>query len=89
MDKSLFDDNKVIALIGLLLAALIVVSTMFVMTYMADRQRNEIQTVDVQNCYKKTREYIRRLALVSIQANNGIVWITPVSGEWYAGAKRY
>ncbi|HFQ5648655.1 TPA: hypothetical protein ACHR3F_001858 [Yersinia enterocolitica] len=54
MDKSLFDDNKVIALIGLLLAALIVVSTMFVMTYMADRQRNEIQTVDVQNCYKKT-----------------------------------
>lgn len=54
MDKSLFDDNKVIALIGLLLAALIVVSTMFVMTYMADRQRNEIQIVDVQNCYKKT-----------------------------------
>lgn len=57
MDKSLFDDNKVIALIGLLLAALIVVSTMFVMTYMADRQRNEIQTVDVQNCYKKLRIY--------------------------------
>ena len=54
MDKSLFDENKVIALIGLLLAALIVVSTMFVMTYMADRQRNEIQIVDVQNCYKKT-----------------------------------
>lgn len=53
MDKRLFDDNKVIALIGLLLAALIVVSTMFVMTYMADRQRNEIQTVDVQSCHKK------------------------------------
>ncbi|AJJ19983.1 MULTISPECIES: hypothetical protein [Yersinia] len=53
MDKSLFDDNKVIALIGLLLAALIVVSVMFAMTYMADRQRNEVQTIDVQNCYKK------------------------------------
>ncbi|AIN19951.1 MULTISPECIES: hypothetical protein [Yersinia] len=53
MEKSLFDDNKVIALIGLLSAALIVVSSMFVMTYMADRQRNEVQTIDVQNCYKK------------------------------------
>ncbi|MFA3761370.1 hypothetical protein V1951_19170 [Yersinia sp. 2544 StPb PI] len=53
MDKSLFDDNKVIALIGLLLAALIVVSVMFAMTYMADRQRNEAQPIDVQNCYKK------------------------------------
>ncbi|AJJ65038.1 hypothetical protein [Yersinia aldovae] len=53
MDKSLFDDNKVIALIGLLMAALIVVSVMFVMTYMADRQRNEVQFIDVQNCYKK------------------------------------
>ncbi len=53
MDKSLFDDNKVIALIGLLLAALIVVSTMFVMTYMTDSSRNDVQPIDVQNCYKK------------------------------------
>ncbi|CNH97357.1 hypothetical protein [Yersinia pekkanenii] len=53
MDKSLFDDNKVIALIGLLLAALIVVSVMFAMTYMADRQRHEAKNIDIQNCYKK------------------------------------
>ncbi|CNC13737.1 hypothetical protein B7R74_17765 [Yersinia pseudotuberculosis] len=53
METSLFDDNKVIALIGLLSAALIVVSVMFVMTYMADHQRNDAQLIDVQNCYKE------------------------------------
>lgn len=81
MEKSLFDDNKVIALIGLLSAALIVVSSMFVMTYMADRQRNEVQTIDVQNCYKKDWEGIRRIALICIQANNYIVVITLTSDE--------
>lgn len=36
MDKSLFDENKVIVLIGLLLVVFIVVSMMFVMIYMVD-----------------------------------------------------
>lgn len=53
MDKRLFDDNKIIALIGLLSAALIVVSVMFVMTYMADGQRNETQFIDMKSCYRK------------------------------------
>ncbi|ANI31802.1 membrane protein [Yersinia entomophaga] len=51
MDKSLFDDNKVIALVGLLTAALIAVSVMFTLTYMTERQRNEAKVVDIQNCY--------------------------------------
>ncbi|MCW6538637.1 hypothetical protein ND440_09480 [Yersinia ruckeri] len=55
MEKNLFDDNNAIALIGLLTAALIVVTVMFTMTYMAERQRDKAQSIDIQSCYLQNK----------------------------------
>ncbi|TCT85343.1 hypothetical protein EDC48_115102 [Gibbsiella quercinecans] len=53
MEHNLHDETKLLAIIGLLVAVLLVVSILFGITYFSDTH-NTHEGVDVQNCYLKT-----------------------------------
>ncbi|WP_178112995.1 hypothetical protein [Acerihabitans arboris] len=54
MENSRLDDTKLIAIIGLLISVLIVVSVLFGIAYFYDIKHNP--EVDVGSCYKQQAE---------------------------------
>jgi len=52
MEHNLHDETKLLAIIGLLVAVLLVVSILFGITYFSDTHTAH-EGVDVQNCYLK------------------------------------